>query len=276
MAELKHGTPNAYANGGCRCDRCGRAARLYCKKRRTLKNRGEWNPWGDLDAVRAHLARLKQQGMGAEEVSERANVARSVLYMIREGRTKRVKMEVAARILAVGVDFDLIPALSRVDASGTRRRLEALQAVGWSLAEIAPLCGVSRRTLHGVMDRPAVQVGTARAVRDVYSKLWDQEPPTFTDAQRRSVDLTRRRAAQQGWLPPAAWEDELLDQPDEQMWAVLNTRVAKWRLADLRRAAESFDAGDRSPLTVAAARECERREAALAARKSRQEAAHVG
>ena len=90
---------------------------------------------------------------------------------------------------------------SRVDATGTRRRLQALIAIGWPLAD-----QLSRRpnSLCRSMTGELVTARTAQQVASLYERLWRARPPQATSEQRATADAARAHAAAQGWLPPLA------------------------------------------------------------------------
>ncbi len=92
-----------------------------------------------------------------------------------------------------------------VDATGTRRRLQALAAVGWSLAEQSRRLGWHESTAHRVASRQWVWVETAEKVRGLYDEL------AMTPGTNRRA---RNDAARKGWPPPLAWSDEEIDDPD--------------------------------------------------------------
>ena len=95
-----------------------------------------------------------------------------------------------------------------VDSMGTRRRIQALQAIGWSQPKIAALLGVRVRSWPW-MASPHLLV--ERATRDrvaaLYEQLWNQPAPRDTPHNRQSDTRSRNLAAARGWLPPAAWDD---------------------------------------------------------------------
>jgi hypothetical protein len=91
------------------------------------------------------------------------------------------------------------------DATGTRRRLQALIATGWPIRELARQMGWAGNPgllLYG--ERQQVHKHTAALVADVYDRLWDIPGPS----------LRSRRAAQRaGYAPPSAWDDDTIDDP---------------------------------------------------------------
>jgi hypothetical protein len=89
------------------------------------------------------------------------------------------------------------------DATGTRRRLQALIAIGWPIRELARQMGWTGNPgllLYG--ERQQVHKHTAALVADVYDRLWDVPGPSVR---------SRRAAARAGYAPPLAWDD--IDDP---------------------------------------------------------------
>jgi len=102
----------------------------------------------------------------------------------------------------------------RDPAAGTQRRIQALMRNGWSLPLLAGRVGCSRQVLRLILHRSErVTPATAAAVRALYDDLWDQEPPRGERRQRESVTKTRKYAADRGWPPPLAWDDDAIDDP---------------------------------------------------------------
>ncbi len=100
------------------------------------------------------------------------------------------------------------------DACGARRRIQALHAVGWPLADLCARLGWLAPRMTDLLTHSAtVQRGTHAAVRALYDALWDQEP-----APSRATTAARRRAQKRGWPVPAAWDDGYgphgIDNPD--------------------------------------------------------------
>ena len=87
-----------------------------------------------------------------------------------------------------------------VDSTGTRRRLQALAALGWSSTDLARLLGVVQSTVNHWSRRPHVHLRTARRVADLYEQLSMQVGPT---------PKARAYALRCGWPPPLAWGDDI-------------------------------------------------------------------
>lgn len=99
-----------------------------------------------------------------------------------------------------------------VDACGTRRRLQALWAIGWRSSDIAQHTNGTRigerMTAQAVTkagQQDVVHVKTAQAVRQVYDQLWRTPGPS---------EQNRARSARRGWPTPLELDDDHLDDPD--------------------------------------------------------------
>ena len=129
--------------------------------------------------------------------------------------TGKIRTSTAGALLAVRPSVDTLPGTSPTDATGTRRRLQALTVNGWSAARLATRLGMEpthlRRIIRGGGKNKNVSVATARAVRDLYDELWDQPPPEVTHREKVAASKTRNRAA--GWVPAQAWDDDEIDDP---------------------------------------------------------------
>lgn len=98
----------------------------------------------------------------------------------------------------------------RVPAVGYRRRLRALQALGWSYTRLAPLLGCNTSTLHARTEATTVSRANHERMVEVYDRL------SMTTPIGTHVERDRRRAQAKGWAPPLAWDDDSLDDPDAQ------------------------------------------------------------
>lgn len=90
-----------------------------------------------------------------------------------------------------------------VPAIGTRRRIQALKAMGHSGADIAARLKISYQAVHKLEHGPAehVRPATAKAVARVYG---DMSMTLATGPHRNRI---RGQAAAHGYAPPLAWDD---------------------------------------------------------------------
>lgn len=93
-----------------------------------------------------------------------------------------------------------------VDITGTRRRLEALAAIGWPLHDIAARLGLPARQISNwrATTHPHIRRSRAAAVARIYDQLWDTPGPS---------ERARGHAARAGWPVPMAWSDDTIDDP---------------------------------------------------------------
>ncbi|MEU0236825.1 hypothetical protein ABZ234_03975 [Nocardiopsis sp. NPDC006198] len=170
--------------------------------------------------------------------------------------SRRISQQRAQSILSVPVPTAPPDTLSRIDASGTRRRCQALAVLGWSIVWQARQIGMVPGDLHGaVRGDSGVAARTAAKIQRLYDQYWNRTPPASV-----SSTLARRAAEQRGWLPPLAWDDDLIDLSEADLAAELSRRVDAMDDEELRRCSTAYKAeGDRSPLISAAAREWRRR-----------------
>jgi hypothetical protein len=103
----------------------------------------------------------------------------------------------------------------KVPAYRVTRRVEALQALGWSLRRIAAEAGVTYNHLaeYGY-DRDAVYADHFEKIDAAYRRLCMTLPPEDTPGQRSGAQRTRSHARRNGFLPPLVWDD--IDDPAEQ------------------------------------------------------------
>ncbi|OYC97234.1 hypothetical protein CI089_01390 [Microbacterium sp. Yaish 1] len=176
--------------------------------------------WGGartpIAAVRVHVMILQRFGYTYAQIARRAGIQEHTVYRCMNHRNRTILADNAARILAIAPSYaDLDPG-TLVPAEGTRRRLQALACLGWSGAAIAAIAGVSLDTVHRISSAPTVRVVVRNAITAAYDRLWNQEPPTDTKAQRQSRTFALHTAQAAGWVPPLAWDDIDTDPEPQQ------------------------------------------------------------
>lgn len=210
MAEVRHGTIRRYSAYRCRCGSCKGAKSRYDVNRRRLMAYGQWTAYGDAGAVREHIAALIDRGLSATAIADLAGVNVDCVLRVLGAEHVRGPLDINARsLLAVTFNLDAIPARVMVDATGTRRRVQAMAVMGYSLSAQSALLGRTVNNYHKVLRNPKVFAETARAVRDLARELaMTPAPPSH------GATLARRMAARSGWLPMVAWDD--IDDPREK------------------------------------------------------------
>lgn len=223
----EHGERDRYLRGpdendepgnGCRCAACRAANTQAGRDRRRAIAYGRHHPWVDARRAREHLRARAAAGMPVNQAAALAGLRTAVVTQVLYGRpgqppARRIRPETEARILAVRGGSDALAHLARVDATGTRRRLQALVAVGNSVSELGRHLGLEATRTSRLMRRDHVTAATARTVRALYDELWDVAPDESTPRASRAVSDARKLAADRGWPPPQAWDDDQIDDP---------------------------------------------------------------
>ena len=213
QARHQHGTRAAYVRDHCRCPDCTAANTAASRTASRERIYGRWHPYVDAGPVREHIAALRTAGIGVERIARLAGLSVSHIRQLAEhGRdglpaTQRVRPNTATGVLGIDVgDVSRAPR-SRIDGTGTRRRLQALIAIGWPAELLADQLGRRPNSLLRSMTGGSVTARTAHDVANLYQRLWNISPPRMTGEQRAAADAARAQAAAQGWLSPLAWDD---------------------------------------------------------------------
>lgn len=222
MSAREHGTRACYVFGpaggsdrgrGCRCAPCARANRDAENERNRLIAYGRWQPYVDAGHAREHLRALAVSGIGWKRAAMLAGVSTGCVSKLLYGGpgsrppAQRIRPETEAAILAVKPSPVLLADRATVDATGTRRRMQALVACGWSQARLAARLGMLPANFGDMIHRrPAVTAATARAAERLYAELWDKGPPDSQHREKIAASRARRYAAARGWAPPMAWD----------------------------------------------------------------------
>lgn len=217
IARHEHGTSVAYTADRCRCRPC-RDAHAATTASRSKRRAYGWTPYVDAGPARAHVEALRTQGMGWRRIAIAAGVPTGAMSKLLYGVSRRglqpsrgILRETESRILAVQLDLG---AAVVVDGVGTHRRLQALVARGWSQSKLAGMLGIRPTNIGPIIHgRRPVQLVTARAVRELYDRLWDKPPPDVTRWDRGAALYACRQAKEHGWVPPLAWDDNAIDDP---------------------------------------------------------------
>ncbi|MGP9528174.1 hypothetical protein [Glutamicibacter sp. AOP5-A2-18] len=220
VARHEHGTRNMYLIHKCRGEVCRAAATRYEKSRRLDRLYGREADRVDAQPVREHVEFLRVNGVSYRALASASGVSKSAIMAMIYGRGERghdpygrVLTSTAEKILAVKPSMDIMSAGRPIDATGTRRRVQALVTLGWSVSSLAVRLGVSPSNFHVLLQRDQVTVKTALKVRELYTELWDKPNQASSWQDLSAATRARNYARFHGWLPPMAWDDDQIDDP---------------------------------------------------------------
>lgn len=192
----------------CSRPRCGNTVdRLRLK---TGLCRKHWDvtpmPARRVDAApsRQHLVRLLELQWTYGAISKQTGIARSALRDC--ARRARVWASTEEAILAVPLTRHVCKNVL-VEATGTRRRIEALAYLGWPMSHLEHRFGRCQGRVGKAIATGWVSTAIAAAVDRVYRELEGTPGPS---------DIARRRALRCGFAGPAAWDDRDIDDPQVQ------------------------------------------------------------
>lgn len=188
-------------------------------RRRQLMSYGQWEPFVDAEPVRAHLRKVNAAGMPYMAIAERLGLAQnsSLQHLVwgrgSYGPGKQVRRETAELVLSYWPSLDDFPDAARIDATGTRRRIQALAVRGWSRQWMAEQIGIREDHFRKSCSRDRVTARLARSVAALYDGWWNQDPIEH-GLPMRSVSRVRSDAARSGFHSALAWDDDTIDDPN--------------------------------------------------------------
>lgn len=225
----------------------------------------------DATPVHEHLQTLKAAGVTRPQIAQRAGIPIATVQSVaRPGRHRHVTATTAARILAVTVTN---PALAAgTDGTGTRRRLQALCAIGWTRSALARHLGWSGQYVGRLLHADRVEVATAARVAAAFAEL--HATPGLSTTSVHAAELN-------GWALPMEWDD--IDDPTAEPIRARRENVGQQDAARDRRdaIAEWLDLPEATRCTVehlalelnCTTRTIERDKARVRAERDEQEAA---
>lgn len=221
IAQHQHGTYTAYTLDRCRCRPCRDANSAFNLKRNRAQAYGRYTGLVDAQPAREHLLHLRANGISNKQAAKLAGISNSTIGYIVYGRTERnnppsarIRPDVAAKILAVQPGIQNMADGTRLNNIGTRRRLQALVCLGYSISRLGREIGITPSNMHKLMEADLVTARTARAVRELYNQIWGHpnDPTMWQD--KGAATRARNYAKKHGWVSPLAWDDDTIDNPD--------------------------------------------------------------
>jgi AraC-like DNA-binding protein len=205
-----HDTLTCYCDYQCRLPECVQRYRAWENKRYHAKAAGTWQPLLDAEPVRQHLLQLHAAGITIHRVAAITGLTYRAVrnftqhdYGHTASRKRRVTPEVAAKILAVNTR-DHTP--GNVDSTGSRRRIQALVAIGWPSIYVADRAGIHRSNRSVIVNRPTVRATTAQRITAAYDEMRHQKPARH-GISKTSIKRAKQQAAANRWPTPSYWDE---------------------------------------------------------------------
>lgn len=197
-------------DGEPKCDPCRIAYRRYKTRYANEVKMGKQRTTANGRAL-AHRDTLVTSGMTLKAIAASAGVCYTTVYDLQDNPFILTATEAAILgVKPVQVPWAFVP------ATGPRRRVQALNALGWSQEQIVARARdlghpLTRAGIHSLMHRGdhRVRLRTHQAIAAAYASLSMTLPEPG-----RSVTWTRNLAERRGYLPPLAWDN--IDDPNEQ------------------------------------------------------------
>ncbi|MFJ5886810.1 hypothetical protein [Streptomyces californicus] len=199
---VRHGERRCY-QAGCRRPECLDAHYRWCSRYRLDVHEGRPRRIDATESLR-HIQALLDAGWMQSQIARAAGLAHRVLTSVRGGQ-ETVSVSTAQAILSVPIGPP--PGDQRdVDATGTIRRIRALVAIGWPVAQLAPRFGLYVTALGAIArgELQNVRATTARRVAHEYRTL-SRTPGNSNRA--------RNDARRNNWHGPLAWDDTTIEDP---------------------------------------------------------------
>lgn len=193
---------NCYLRG-CRQQACIDASTRYTKRLRLEHQRGQYR-MTDATQARHHVERLIAAGWTQVQISEASGVPSANVHKLYVGPQAQIANWRAAAILAVEITPP--PADNRhVDATGSRRRLQALRVLGHRRYDLAARLGTTPDRVKHITNGNTrrVEPAEAAAIARLYRSL-----STVPGPSKQTASVARNK----GWLGPLSWED--IEDPD--------------------------------------------------------------
>jgi plasmid maintenance system antidote protein VapI len=200
-------TITCYKTHRCRCDAC-RARSARTARELARKKRAGFEAFVPLGPLVNHMLELFAAGMTQNDIATQSGVSAVTIGRIMRGKQSRVYFSTSRAILGVK-PRESVRSGGVIDGTGTRRRLGALTALGYTTTELSALLGRKRGAVSLILHSQCVTPATRDAVKGLYDDLSMTVPPETVSAKR-----SRTFARKNGHHPPLAWDDASIDDPN--------------------------------------------------------------
>lgn len=151
----------------------------------------------------ARVREWQEEGWSTRQIAAVTGVSSTRISALARGEYNRLHRDALARILAAQPTVEASSEATYVDATGTRRRIQAMCAFGYTFAEQGRALGITRAAVSLISGGQAhVHQATAAAVAVLYRDRSKHPGPSAA---------ARSRAEREGWPGPLAWGADIDD-----------------------------------------------------------------
>lgn len=156
----------------------------------------------------AHIRALHHVGVTDREIIVRARIV-NPQQLRRAARGESIGWDVERRLLALPIPNEA--SLHEATRSfGARRRLRALQALGWPLADLAVALGWPLHKVGSILAEHPISLIEHLAVATLYDQRWTWRPEDH-GIPADKAEQTRLSAQIGQCASPLAWDDDAID-----------------------------------------------------------------
>lgn len=211
-SRVRHGMASC-TRYGCDREEC-REARRRSSRENYHAARTEGPARVPSDEAMQYALKLTRAGLSAKDISERSGVSISQALRLLRGDLPGMLRVNADAILAVPMPGDGMPGRQDgwADATGARRRLQALALQGFSTTVLSDESGLMRLTISDIRSgsQERIKLSTLRVVIALHDRFWDVDPLGM-GVKSSAVSRTVKHAEREKWFPTEAWDD--IDDP---------------------------------------------------------------
>lgn len=188
----------------------------------------------ELEQARLHIARLYNRGMSFAQIGESCAqfMHETTIAKAYHGWTGTIHRHTYELILTARyVPPTGLRTGRKMDATGVRRRMQALVADGFGYNIIGDVMGIRLQAVFQLATREAPAfASTYGYVVPVYEKLAGQDPFAY-GATKLGVTRALRVAERHGWSPSHTWDADTIDDPcAAPEWTGRCGTVYGWRI----------------------------------------------
>ncbi|WP_329217427.1 hypothetical protein [Streptomyces microflavus] len=191
----------------------------WARRRNRLIAYGQWQPFVDAEPARQHVLTIRANtGMSLANLAAVTGVGIGTLQHLIYGCTgyppaRQIRPESSTALLGYWPTLDDYINGAVVDATGTRRRMQALATMGWVSAAVQKRIDfISVRAVSNLKGRDLVTARVARAVRDFYQTVCGS-PAEAHGVAPAVAKQARSHARKNQWAGPSTWDDDTIDDP---------------------------------------------------------------